>query len=206
MFKYGLALDDLVSYHGCGNSLGIALSYENVATNQAIGDEEVTVTETGFTKDILKGGHLIIYGAGNAAQNRIITGNDVSGATTTKIYFPGQPLTVVITAGATGIEMFHNPYRALTHVTPPVHARIPVMGVPAVNTLAGYYSWIQTWGPLVVSGSADLSSPADNSGRVVFVSNYGIKFDAQAPNAQIAGFILENGAAVAPSIMLTISP
>lgn len=200
---YGLALDDLVSYHGCGNSLGIALAIEALDNAQDIGDEEITITETGFTADELKGGRVIIYGAGDHAQNRVITGNDVSAAGETRICFAGQPLTVAVEAGVTQVEVFHNEYKALTHIA---NEKIAVMGIPAVNMPEGNYGWIRTWGPIVVSGSEDLSNPADGAREVAFVGNYGIKFRANATTQQLAGFILESGAAVAPSIMLTIKP
>lgn len=200
---YGLALDDLVSYHGCGNSLGIALAYEVLDNAQVVGDESIIITQTGFTADELKGGRVVIYGTSDHAQNRVITGNDVSATGETKIYFAGQPLTVLVESGVTGCEVFHNEYKALTHID---NNRIAVMGVPAVNMPASNHGWIRTWGPIVVSGSEDLSSPAAGAREVAFVGNYGIKFRTNAQTQQLAGFILEAGAAVAPSIMLTIKP
>lgn len=204
VFRYAYTSATVQSYHGAASSLDKALGYEVAAVTQAIGDRTVTITETGFTKDQLRGGYIVIYGASDAAQNRGIVGNDVSGSTTTKIYLDA-PLTVVVTAASTGIEMFYNPYSSIEDSNTEYS---PIMGLPAVSAAASTYVWIQTWGPCVISGGENVGAPAANARTLMFGGGNGALYkNATLPYAQIAGFIMTKGtAAYGPLIMLQISP
>lgn len=201
VFRYAKCDEAVVSYHAAFNASIVALFYEAIGVAASIGDRVITVTQTGFTADELRGGYVILYGASDAAQNRGIIGNDASGSTTTKIYLDA-PLTVAVLT-TTGVEIIRNLYANLTHESGHYRA---VMGIPATNAAASSYVWIQTWGPCIVSGGEDLG-PAVNGRELVFGgASAGLYKRSTYPYGQLAGFILESGGSVIPSIMLQISP
>lgn len=205
VFRFGLALDALVSYHGCGASLAHVLAYTAPAESEVAGDREVVATLTGRVKDDLRGGYVFIYDATiDNSQMRGIVGNDVSGAATTKLHLDAV-LQRAVTANAGGLEIFDNPYKSLTHVA---NEYTSCMGVPAVNMAAGAYGWIQTWGPAFISPGEDIDDPAAGERNLVFGANYVLFLNSSKTSGQNAGFYLNSGSAAiaGPLIMLQISP
>jgi len=203
VYKYCLALDAVVSYHGAGQSADALMTYESVGSNQSIGDTELLIDVTGITKNQLVGGYAAIYNASDVMQWRGIIGNEATSGTTTKIYLDA-PLHAAITTAASSIEVFENPYRYCTHVA---NEYTSTICVPAAGAGAGYNFWGQTWGPCIVSPGEDIDDPAAAKRNLVWGGNYALFTDASKPEGQHAGFYLNQGSSgiAGPAIMLQIS-
>jgi len=204
VFRYALAAAAVVSYHGAGSIAPAVMTYEAVAAAQSVGDKEITITETGITKDELRGGYAAIYNASDVMQWRGIIGNDASGATTTKIYLDAA-LDAALTTAASNVEVFRNPYRYATHAA---NEYVTVIGVPAKGASAGEYFWLQTWGPCIVSPGEDVDDPAAGARRLCFGGNYCLFLETSKTSGQIAGYYMNSGSTgiAGPAIFLTINP
>lgn len=203
VFKYCLALDAVVSYHGAGQSADAIMTYEAVGAAGSIGDRFVTCNVTSITKDQLQGGYIALYNASDVMQWRLIEANDATVSTTTKMWLDA-PLHAAITVAASNAEIFENPYRYCTHVADEYTS---VICVPACGAGAAYNFWGQTWGPCLMSGGEAVDSPAAGARNLVFGANYVLFKNATKTSGQNAGFILNQGASsiAGPAIMLQIS-
>ena len=203
VYKYCLALDAVVSYHGAGQSKAAVMTYESVGSNQSIGDTELLIDVTGITKNQLVGGYIAIYNASDVMQWRGIIGNDATVSTTTKVYLDA-PLHAAITTAASNAEVFENPYRYCTHVA---NEYTSTICVPAAGAGAGYNFWGQTWGPCLLSPGADIDDPGAGARNLVFGGNYVLFKNASKTSGQNAGFYLNQGSTniAGPAIMLQIS-
>jgi hypothetical protein len=98
----------------------------------------------------LVGGYLVIFGASNDRENRLIIGN-------TAVAAPGGIIIVYVEepfteshAVSIKVEILGNPWANLAMVA---EDYLSVAGFPACgNVTNGYYFWCQTWGPLRISG------------------------------------------------------
>ena len=197
VYRYCLATTGGVDgYHGCNTTSGTAL-YEALATAQSIGDTEITMTQTGFTKDQLTGGYAFIYGASGGGSLHYIIGNDVSGTTTTRVKLL-DPLHEAITTNY--CEVFYNPYAACTMTAT---SDSSVVAVPACTAATTEYFWGQTWGPCVISPGETLTGGAKRS--LAFGNNGAVFDETHAVDLQHAGFIMNQGTAYGPLVMLQIS-
>ena len=202
VYKYCLAYALARSYYGACTTATHAYAGEALVSSVAVGDKFVTVTETGFTENELRGGFICVYGASDNAMNRMIVGNDASATTTTKIFIDG-PIT---TAGDTLYhEVFQNPYKYISSVALNYACCVCV---PAVNIVAGSYGWGQTWGPCVVTPAEDVGTRAVGQDNMVFDDSNGVRKTNAAADTyrQKAGFLLNQGITTyGPLIMLQIS-
>jgi len=200
VYRYCLATTGGVDgYHGCKSLAGDALA-ENLATAQAIGDSEITITETGFTLDELAGAYVFIYGASGGGSLHYILGNDVSGATTTRIKLLDKLHEAITTNYC---EMFHNPYSLCSKTAT---NKASTIAVPACTAVSGEYFWGQTWGPCVCS-PGEAITPSSHRRQVVFGTNNAVFLDYNNHDEgmQHAGFVLNYNSDDGPLIMLQIS-
>ena len=208
VFKYALSQGELESYHGCRDNNEAALSFTAAPTAHAIGDRVVRITLAGRSEDDLVGGYIGLYDGGDidTTNQRGIIGNTKSD-TTVDVYID-FPLHQPIVATTDAMEVFENPYRAVTEVSGGLSAWV---GVPCISCAAALKTWIQTWGPCMISpGNSTLDDPAANERMTFWMENAVIgEVDGAGITAsknQPAGHILNGGTGIAgPIIMLMCS-
>ena len=208
VFKYALSQGELESYHGCRDNNDAALSYTAAPTAAAIGDLMVQITLDSRSEDDLVGGYIQLYDGGDidTTCQRGIIGNTESD-TTVDVYLD-FPLHQPIVASTDAMEVYENPYRAVTEVSGSTSAWV---GVPCVSCAAELNTWIQTWGPCAISpGNTTLDDPAADE-RTVYWGTNAVLFEAAVTGAtsesQHAGYILNSGGSgiAGPIIMLMCS-
>ncbi len=198
VYRYCLATTGGVDgYHGCKSLAGDALA-EALATAQSIGDSEITVTETGFTKDELAGAYVFIYGASGGGSLHYIIGNDVSGTTTTRIKLLDKLHEAITTNYC---EMFYNPYG---YCSKTAVGKAATIAVPACTAASGEYFWGQTWGPCVCSPGETIT-PSGDIRQLVFGSNNAVFLESHGTDYQHAGFVMNYNSDDGPLMMLQIS-
>lgn len=209
VFKYCLTQGEIESYHGVRDNNDAALSYTAAPLAASIGDRMVQITLASRSEDDLVGGYIALYDGGDidTTNQRGIIGNTASD-TTVDVYID-FPLHQAIIATTDAMEVFENPYRAITEVSGATSAWV---GVPCVSCAAELNTWIQTWGPCMVSpGNQTLDDAAANERMTFWMSNAVIgEVDGAGITAsknQIAGYILNGGTAgiAGPIIMLMCS-
>jgi hypothetical protein len=210
VFKYALAQGELESYHGCRDNNEAALSYTAAPLAAAIGDRMVQITLTGRAEDDLVGGYIGLYDGGDidTTNQRGIIGNEKSDTNDKVNLYIDFPLHQAIIATTDAMEVFENPYRAVTEVSGGLSAWV---GVPCISCAAALKTWIQTWGPCMISpGNGTLDDPAANERMTFWMENAVIgEVDGAGITAsknQPAGHILNGGTGIAgPIIMLMCS-
>lgn len=165
-------------------------------------------------EDELCGGFIHIY-TGSYRQNRAIIGNTESTTSSTSmILYLEAPLEHVITFGASYSEILSNPYAQVGHTD---DAYVSIMGMPNVTAAIGEYLWLQTWGPVRITGVVTTLGIDPFQRQYVFTSNGAVtkagEWYGGSYSHQHAGFLIERtgGAVVAnwsaaPFIMLQLSP
>lgn len=199
----------------------------------AIGDTQITVTftigklgdstsnndteRTGvIAKNELCGGYISLY-TGDYRQQRGIIGNTaVAAGDGSMIIYLDAPLHYALTALTSLCEILANPYG---NVYRDSDQWTSVIGMPNVTAVNLQYLWLQTWGPLRISGTGALGAQKrerqfmfDAQGAVVPISGV-LWLDASAGHdQQHAGFLIERtdsaevANSAAPFIMLQINP
>lgn len=210
VYKYMLlTTGGCVSYHGVANTLEAFTSWTTALVGTA-GDREYTITDDGISEDQFAGAMIALYKStiDNTTQRHII-GNDATAGTTTKLYLEA-PLSANMTA-SDAVEVFENPYRAVSEASNSTAAWV---GVPCVTAATTYNIWSQTWGPCLVSpGNTTLDDAAANERLVQWKYNATICEidDGDGYNAagkgQTAGYILNAGTSdiAGPQIFLMCS-
>jgi len=128
------------------------------------GDTSVTVTiaatdgsnqgsyeaaDGAVAKNELFGGYLVIYGASNDRENRMIIGNTAKDAGAGTITIEVEEPFTEAHAVTIKVEIMANPWATLSMVA---EDYISVAGFPACgNVTVNYYFWCQTWGPIRIS-------------------------------------------------------
>jgi len=121
-----------------------------IAATDGSNQGEYEAADGAVAADELYGGYLVLYGASNDRENRMILGNTAkaAGAGTIVIYVE-EPFTESHTTSIK-VEVMGNPWATLAMVA---EDYISVAGFPACgNVTNGYYFWCQTWGPIRMSG------------------------------------------------------
>jgi len=167
-------------------------------------------------EDELRGGYISFY-TGNYRQQRGIIGNSAVTITDeSMVIYLDASLDHVLTFGTSTCEILANPYACVAKSN---SLHNSVMGMPNVTAALNEYLWLQTWGPLRISGTGNYGTGLrrrqyvfDTQGAVVPI-NTGITGDAAADtdyNYQMAGFIIETtyelAGCAAPFINLQINP
>lgn len=204
VFKYALSQGELESYHGCRATEDAALGILAAPTAAAIGDRMVQITLASRVEDDLVGGYIALYDGGDidTTCQRGIIGSTKSD-TTVDVYLD-YPLHQPIVASTDSTEVFENPYKAISETTDSYSAWV---GVPGVSCAAALKTWIQTWGPCLVSGGETIDTPSADARTLVWGSNAALFKTATKTSGQIAGYILNQGSTsvAGPIIMLMCS-
>jgi len=194
-----------------------------LAASSSIGDSTITIADAAATLNEYKGGYVTMFST--PVQTRgILSNTAVSGGNT--IITLDEPLTAAVTIASTYTEVLHNPYSNLRLTAGPSGGDAgndysSVAGIPcAITTVANYYLWVQTWGPIWVNPHGSSLQDAGITGserKVVFDCEGSITLEDDATHGpcaggedmQPAGFIIDRSAAGTsgpPLIMLQISP
>lgn len=204
VFKYSNAVASCYSYHGAAAAEDAALSWTTNAVPTYAGDRSCTVAVGSRAVDDLAGGYLMINDHSSTDTTWLfgIVGNEASVSTTTIIYLDGAIPAALTTDD--DFEVFENPYRELSEATNSYAAWV---GVPANSASATYKLWTQTWGPAYISPGEDVDDPGADTRTLRWGSNASLFTESSKPEAQIAGFILNQGSAniAGPLIMLKCS-
>jgi len=226
--RYGYASSLLDSSCGCWSTDYQALAqWAEFPTAYAAGVMEISVTaETGtdgvafdgvFAKDVLQGGHIVLFPTGIQAHTHLIAGNTALDAPGELFIQLAHPLGVAITANAGSAEAIFSPYRDVGFIygTPANATRHMIIGVPKCSATAEHYCWILTWGPTHVTTSDSTVGNDASNHNVCFSEVNGSLVAAETADdrkLQPAGFIIaqdyNSGSPQqgSPFIMLQISP
>ena len=193
------------------------------AASSIVGASTITMTDAAATLDEYKGGYVTMFTT--PVQTRGILGNTaVSGGVT--VITLDESLTGAVTIDSTYIEILHNPYSNVRLTAGPSGGDTgndysSVAGIPcAITTVANYYLWLQTWGPIWVNPHGSSLQDAGITGserKVVFDCEGSITLEDDAAHGpcaggedmQLAGFIIDRstaGTSGPPLIMLQICP
>ena len=194
-------------------------SYTACST-QSAGDQTVSITAS-VTVNQLRGGFIIFHTHGEYADfSRRIISNTVTDGAGKSVLTLDYPLHIATTTSF-GTETCPNPYAFLSYRSAAVPGGDPadyytsVAGVPTrKTTVANYYLWIQTWGPIWINPQGAVGyTPATSRRDMVFTHEGSIiKKDANAQTTssqQRAGFLLTRetaGGTGPPLMMLQVSP
>lgn len=206
LYKYCLSTTGGVDgYHGCkslsGDVIGEVLTAAAPSGAAAIGDTQIYITETGFTKNQLIGSYIFVYDTSGGGQFRYVSGNDASITSKTKLYV-SEPWDQTI-AGTEYCEMFYNPYILCTKTAT---GKASTVAVPACTAVASRYFWGQTWGPCVISPGHTIT-PSSDERQLGFGTNNAVFLDSAYPDdgLQAAGFVMNYNSDDGPLTMLKIS-
>ncbi|KKM16192.1 hypothetical protein LCGC14_1688350, partial [marine sediment metagenome] len=147
-FTYAKSSGVCASGFGCDFTATGFQSYSTPAAAAAVGDIKVVVTggtHDAIAKDELKGAYFVSWPAALKDQFRGIIGNDASDANADFTIYLDGPLTYALVSGSTGLEVFENPYAALSSAS--ANASLGKAGIAAtyVGATATYF-WVQTRG------------------------------------------------------------
>ena len=152
----GNYVPDAASYADDGGFYGHCQE-DGVASAYAIGTTVIYLTGTQDTaKNFYEGGHLIHFDAARAVcyeDSYVISGPDEASTT------PWQNQKVTLhkakkyaIVAADGIEIWRNPYsNIVSHDTSGYSRYSTAMGVPPIPVQSGYWFWLQTAGPLLIT-------------------------------------------------------
>jgi len=193
-----------------------------LAANQVVGDSTITIAKVGIAANDFRGGVVTMFST--PVQTRgILSNTATSGGNVTLTL--DEPLTAVVTSGATYTEVLQNPYGNLRLTAGPSGGDAgndysSVAGLPcAITTVADYFLWIQTWGWIWANPHGSSLQNAGITGgerRLVFDCEGSITIPADVAHGpcgagggyqQPAGFIVDRSAAGVsgpPLIMLQI--
>ncbi len=198
------------------------IEYSSIATAQAVGDKEVTITVSAsaggedadgvFDVDELRGGYIAIFKSGlGDAITRGIVGNTAKAAlgTSITIYLDASLDRAVTDSDAA--EVSGNPYAKVKDNHAAGDSFASVAGLPNVPATTGQYFWLQTYGPRWMSPAHAGIGGASNEREAYFLSA-GIDELTYSSSTyldrQHAGFLIDkttSGSDGAPFIMLQIS-
>lgn len=197
-FRYsyaGEALGALMNLVVNGNYVPDAASYANdggfyghcqedgVASAYDVGETEIYVTGTQNTaKDFYAGGHLLHFDAARAVcyENSYVIAGPDSASTGT---WQNQKITLATPKkyaiiASDGIEIWRNPYsNILEHDSAGMPRYSTSMGVNLVPVQSGYYFWLQTSGPILITPNgwgANCPGYAVDTRRIHVVNTGGI--------------------------------
>jgi len=195
-----------------------------IGATQAVGDTTIQIAAAGVAVNEFRGGMVTMFST--PVQTRGILGNTATSGGSIVLTLD-EPLTAIVTSGATYTEILHNPYRSLRLTAGPSGGDAgndysSVAGIPcAITTVANYFLWVQTWGWMWVNPHGSSLQNADITGgerKLVFDCEGSITIvddvahgpcGAGGDEQQLAGFIVDRSAAGVsgpPLVMLQICP
>lgn len=196
--------------------LGNGITYVAPDQGQEIGDVSIHTTASGITKDVLRGGYVIVHThTAHDDQFRGILGNTATDGDGDITIYLDAPLKIKLLTSH-GLEIHANPYsdvrvRSADNGVAGDHYS-SVAGMPNVLTAEdNQYLWIQTWGPCWVNPKPAPSAQTgrrglwfDYEGSVVYLNTNVVTY-----SLQYAGFIMDREDAsdiCSPLTYLQISP
>jgi hypothetical protein len=158
----------------------------------AVGETEITIpaaTHAALTENDLVGGYVLMMTSG-LVETRMIVGNDAADANALFKVRLDAELSVAVTAASTGIEVYKNPYSALTASGSVALAKagVPTTTVAAAST----YFWCQDRGFIFISPQSGITGGQNGAcwrhdGSLDTLDN-GIEDDTTYVSSQIAGY------------------
>ncbi len=162
-YRYAKSSGICASGFGCDFTATGFQSYSTPSVAAAVGDTKVVVTagtHVALAKDDLRGGYFVSWPAALKDQFRGIIGNDAADANAVFTIYLDGPLTYALVAASTGLEVYENPYAALSSAS--ANASLGKAGVAATYIgAASTFFWVQ------VLGVGWLAPQSDVTGRQV---------------------------------------
>jgi len=191
-YVYAKSASALVVGAGCSFSGTGYVAYTAAAVSVAIGETEITVpaqTHAALTEDDLVGGFVVMHNSGPANLRMIVGNQAVAENVAFKVQLDAE-LSIAVVAATTGIEVYKNPYSALTA---PGDVSLAKAGVPATAVAAtATYFWVQKKGFTFVGPQAGITAGQNGAcwrhdGSLDTLDN-GIEDDKSYVSSQIAGY------------------
>ena len=158
-FAYAKSSGVCASGFGCDFTQTGFQSYSTPSVAAAVGDTKVIVTagmHDAIVKDELAGGYFVSWPAALKDQFRGIIGNDAADANAVFTIYLDGPLTYALVAATTGLEVYENPYAAVSSAS--ANASLAKAGVAATYiSAANIYFWVQTKGMAWVAPQSDVT-------------------------------------------------
>ena len=128
----------------------IVLNHVNqtIGQNASVGDKVVYVNlgATALTKNQYKDGFLVIHDANGEGHQYKIRGHNAADASATDVpIYLYDAIRSALVADTSEYSLIKHPYDGVV-ISATDQADLAV-GVPPIDVTAGYYFWIQTWGP-----------------------------------------------------------
>lgn len=180
-----------------------------IAATDGSNQGEYEAADGAVAKNELFGGYLVVYGASNDRENRMIIANTAKDAGAGTILITVEEPFTEAHAATIKVEILANPWATLAMVA---EDYISVAGFPACgNVTVNYYFWCQTWGPIRISGQNYNLGEVAGERNLWFGPDGSIRSSAiqGASNCrQHAGFLLPRTSASIGNtfMMLQISP
>ena len=192
-----------------------AVGNRTITVAQVAGDKSITLTTAGndgfggsgtVTKNELAGGFILVFpGDNDAFMSRIVSNTLAASTSMTVILQDEIPVTVAVNKTA---ECIANQFTGLETQSTSGDEETPVAGAAHAKVTAGYWFWLQTWGPIWFSPDAAVGN-AVNDHMVVFGGDGALREVGSSEQRQVAGFGLAQaygGGQGAPFIFLQITP
>lgn len=226
VFRYGMA-SNIVSVRHFGlkfwNQIGDGVA-ATIGQTQAVGDSTIRITAAGVDANEFVGGYVTMFST--PVQTRGILSNTATSGGVIELTLD-EPLDAIVTSGATWTEILQNPYSNLRLTAGPSGGDAgndysSVAGIPCtITTVANYFLWNQTWGPIWINPHGSSLQDAGITGgerKLVFDCEGSITIlddvahgpcGAGGGYQQLAGFIIDRsagGTSGPPLVMLQICP
>lgn len=190
-FVYALSSSAINPGVGCEFDNTGYVAYTAATTAAAVGATSMTVpaaTHAALTKDDLAGGFVVLHLSG-VPQVRGIVGNDAASANAAFVIYLDAELKVAVST-STGVEVYKNPYSAISAGNDPALAKAGV--ATAVVGASSTYFWIQRRGWTFISPQSGITGNKDGAmwrhdGSLDTVLN-GVSGDTTYVSTQYAGF------------------
>ncbi len=111
----------------------------------AIGATSITISNSlTNTANVVAGGYMTVAVTPGQGYTYKIAANSAVTAATGMIVTLDDPLQIALTTSSR-VNLYANPYQGI--VIAPTTMTNAIVGVPNAIYSAGYYAWVQTWGP-----------------------------------------------------------
>lgn len=203
VFKYSMSAGAINTYRMCGTSDNTIDAWSTAVATTA-GNRWIDIALTGRSEDDCAGGYVMIYDSTiTLSAFRGIIGNEISGATNTRMYLDHPIEHTVTTSDST--EVWASPYASVCGGD----NYICYLGVVATPvTAASTYFWLQTWGPTIVGGGgAALQVDAETNKDLVADAGGSLHEISTHENYQRIGQMISGGDSTdaGPLVMLMLS-
>lgn len=135
----------------------------SVSITITVGAGDGPAQDGSFPVNYLRGGTIILRSA-TSNMVRGITGNPLKAAGAGVLLITLDAPTSFVTVLGNQQEALASPYANVVHEDDTIANQLwqPVIGMPTIDTVAGDYVWLQTWGPCVCIGAVAVGGAANN--------------------------------------------